>query len=42
MNDYHAFKSTSGNSGGGSSRGGCNKVLIWALVIYVIIKIFGR
>ena len=43
MNDFHAFKSTSDGTGGGSSGGGSN-VLKWVLgiafVIYVIAEIW--
>ena len=42
MNDYHAFKSTSGGNGGGSGGGsGCSKVFFWILLIYGLIKLLG-
>jgi len=38
INDYHAFKSTSGGGGGGSS-GGC---LPWIIGILVFLYILGK
>ncbi len=40
MNDFHAFKSTSGNDSGG---GGCSgNIFVWILVIYAILTIIGK
>lgn len=45
MNDFHAFKSTSGGSGGGGSLGCPSGCLPWILgtlaILYLIGKIFG-
>ena len=41
MNDFYAFKSTSGS--GNSSGGGCSStVIIWIVIIYTIISIIGK
>lgn len=37
MNDYHAYKSTSGGSGGCGGR-----IWLWVLLIYGIIKLLGK
>lgn len=41
MNDFHAFKSTSGNNTGGG--GGCSgNILIWIIIICAILTFIGK
>lgn len=39
MNDFHAFKSTSGDSGGGNSGGGSGFGCGWVVIVIVVIML---
>ena len=39
MNDFHAFKSTTGDSGGGNSGGGSGFGCGWVVIVIVVIML---
>ncbi len=42
LNDYHAFKSTSGGSGGNSGAGCSSGCLPWILGVLAFLYLFGK